>query len=76
MKALTLSPATIRPLASPTATDRARVARTASSTPPDCMVWAATSVPRLIRYATDRSSEPVRMTIDWPTATRPRATLF
>jgi hypothetical protein len=36
------------------------------------MASAATSVLRLITYATDRSSEPPMMTKVWPTATRPR----
>ena len=39
------------------------------------MVSAPTSEARLIRYDTDRSSEPARIATVWPTATMPRATL-
>ena len=76
MNALTRSLVTISPLPSPITTPSTTTAtipgtRFASS---PAITSAATSELRLMTYATERSSEPHRITTVWPAATMPSAT--
>ncbi len=74
MNALTRNLVTRIPLSSPTPALTTSARPIAGSTAPSLpfIVSAATRVLRLITYATERSSEPPRMTRVWPTATSPR----
>ncbi len=74
MKAFTRSLVMMRPLARPMPAPINSTIAIAPTTEPPSISFAVTSEASEIRAATDRSSEPSRITIVWPSETMPSAT--